>query len=261
MIYVLGGKFNAAIEAAKILKKMNLPFYICVSKGEQKIVALHSLEKYAKEEGIEIIESIDVFEGERIFFISVEYDKIIDTKRFKEDSLFFNIHFSLLPKYRGTMTSFWPIIFREKETGVTLHEIDGGIDTGPIIAQKTFPIKEEYTCRDLYFKYHEVAGELLREMLPRLISGQYISTPQVDISASSFPRFLYSYFPKEFLSKNLKLMEAKDVYNILRALIFEEYQLPIVDGRRISKVSFSNFDKSNFKIPTNSGYLYAKCID
>ncbi|MDE8564474.1 formyltransferase family protein [Anoxybacillus rupiensis] len=261
MIYILGGKFNAAIEAAKVLKQMKIPLYVYVSKGEEKIKGLHSLREYALQEGIEVIQNVNIFKGKKIFFLSVECDTILKMDEFKEGSRFFNLHFSLLPKYRGTMTSFWPIIFREKETGVTLHEMDASIDTGPIIAQKAFPLREEYTCKDLYFKYHEVAAELLRGILPRVVREEYTSVPQIEIAASSFPRFLYNYFPKEFLSRDLKLMEKQDVYNILRALIFEEFQLPIVDGKKIKKVSLVSFDGFDFKIPTNNDYLYAKTID
>ncbi|MEP7219920.1 MAG: formyltransferase family protein, partial [Bacteroidota bacterium] len=170
---------------------------------------------------------------------------------------FFNIHFSLLPAYRGTMTSFWPIVLRERSTGVTLHRIDDGIDTGDIIARRSFVIGEEDTCRDLYFRYHEAAAALLRDHLESVINGSFTATPQGNEGAGSFPRFLYPFFPKEFTSRQLRLMERGDVHNILRALIFREYQLPLVDGERIARIALADFPERNRTLPTNGGELYA----
>jgi methionyl-tRNA formyltransferase len=59
-------------------------------------------------------------------------------------------------------TSAWPILNGEDETGVTLHEIDEGIDTGNIIDQISFPITEDDTARDLYFKYLKYGSMLIR---------------------------------------------------------------------------------------------------
>ena len=53
----------------------------------------------------------------------------------------FNFHFSLLPKFRGCHTNFYQIYFGEKKSGVTLHKIDNGIDTGAIISKIQYKIK------------------------------------------------------------------------------------------------------------------------
>ena len=73
----------------------------------------------------------------KIFFISLEFDKIINTSLFKTTNLF-NIHFSLLPRYKGMYTSILPILNGDKISGVTLHKIDRGIDTGDIIDKCSF---------------------------------------------------------------------------------------------------------------------------
>ena len=74
-----------------------------------------------------------------LIFISIEFEEIIKINRFKSKELF-NFHFSLLPKYRGCHTNFFQIYFGEKYSGVTLHKIDDGIDTGPIISNIKFKI-------------------------------------------------------------------------------------------------------------------------
>lgn len=261
MIYIIAGKLNAAVRALEVFHKMGIDPLIYVSTGEERIKGMNSLKEYANKTGSRIIREISEIYGRKVFFLSVECDKIIDKKLFEKGSKFFNVHFSLLPKYRGTMTSFWPIVFGEHETGVTLHEIDEGIDTGEIISQIKFEIKGEYTCRDLYFKYHENASKLVEEVIPCIVQGKYGSFPQENRNATSFPRFLYHHFPKEFCSKQLKLMEKRQVYNILRALIFREFQLPSIDGKKITAVSLKPLDTTTLSIQTNSGNVYVEIAD
>ena len=72
-----------------------------------------------------------------LIFISIHYDKIIKIENFKTKNLY-NFHFSLLPKYKGMHTGAHPIINGENYSGVTLHKIDNGIDTGDVIDQIKF---------------------------------------------------------------------------------------------------------------------------
>ena len=61
-----------------------------------------------------------------------------------------NFHFSLLPKYRGCHTNFYQILNGEKYSGVSLHKIDKGIDTGDIIDQVKFKVRLNDTAYDNY---------------------------------------------------------------------------------------------------------------
>ena len=112
-----------------------------------------SLKRIAIDNNINVISDIDkLYNIEDLIFISLEYDKIIDVNLFKSKKLY-NIHFSKLPSYKGMYTSAWPILNGENYSGVTLHKIDNGIDTGDIIDQLEFKIDINWTCRDLYFTY------------------------------------------------------------------------------------------------------------
>ena len=77
----------------------------------------------------------------RLYVIAcyIEFDQIIKPTEFRSNRLF-NIHFSYLPEFKGMYTSAIPILQGSTHTGVTLHGIDQGIDTGPIIAQEKFEI-------------------------------------------------------------------------------------------------------------------------
>lgn len=79
--------------------------------------------------------------------------------------------------YKGVYTSYWPIICNEKVSGVTLQEIDVGIDTGNIIAQETFKLGNRITSKQLYSKYIEMGMHLVKENFHKLISGNYSAKP------------------------------------------------------------------------------------
>ncbi|MEP6788375.1 MAG: methionyl-tRNA formyltransferase [Acidobacteriota bacterium] len=79
-----------------------------------------------------------------------------------------NVHFSLLPKYRGAAPVNWAIVNGETETGVTTMRMDAGLDTGDILVQQAAPIDSEQTAIDLMTKLSFIGAELLSETLSHL---------------------------------------------------------------------------------------------
>lgn len=90
----------------------------------------------------------------------------------------FNLHGSLLPKYRGAAPINWAIINGEKETGVTTFFIDEQIDTGKILMQRKCRIEERETIGTLYDKLMSMGAELVVETVNGLISGTLQPRPQ-----------------------------------------------------------------------------------
>ncbi len=81
-----------------------------------------------------------------------------------------NVHFSLLPKYRGAAPVNWAVVRGERETGVTTMRIDEGLDTGDIYLQRATPIGDEETAPELLARLAETGAELLGETLARIDS-------------------------------------------------------------------------------------------
>jgi methionyl-tRNA formyltransferase len=81
---------------------------------------------------------------------------------------FINVHFSLLPKYRGAAPVNWAIVRGEQETGVTTMLIDEGLDTGPMLLQRETAIGETETAPELLARLAASGAELLSETLARL---------------------------------------------------------------------------------------------
>lgn len=185
--------------------------------------------KFSLDHGIKLTSLKELYQVNNLIFVSLEYDKIIQPQKFKSKNLF-NIHFSLLPKYRGMYTSIWPILNNENETGVTLHRIDPGIDTGNVIASIRFKIEKNDTSRAIYFKNLKYGQLLFEEQFPNLLSGNIIEIKQEE-SMSSYYSKGSIIFEKLNINLNCSSIE---LYNQVRAYNFREYQTPKVHGYNIS---------------------------
>lgn len=86
-----------------------------------------------------------------MLFLSIELDRIIRPEKFKTKELY-NIHFSMLPKYKGCFTTIMPILNGEESTCVTFHRMRVGIDTGEIVEQKEIKIEDSDSSFDIYKK-------------------------------------------------------------------------------------------------------------
>ena len=98
----------------------------------------------------------------------------------------FNLHGSLLPKYRGRAPINWVLINGEQETGVTLHYMTPRPDDGDIVAQKKVLIAPDDTAKSLNEKMTRAATEMLDEILPRLKTGQVPRRAQDHSQATYF---------------------------------------------------------------------------
>jgi methionyl-tRNA formyltransferase len=99
-----------------------------------------------------------------------------------------NVHGSLLPRYRGAAPVQWAIARGETETGVTTMLMDEGLDTGPILLQRSVPILEEDTGGSLEEKLAAIGADLLLETLARLEQGALVPAPQDESRSTLAPR-------------------------------------------------------------------------
>lgn len=257
----IAGKNDIAINSIKFLLKNNIfnKKDICViinSSSNNKFG--FSLKDFVKKEKITVVNIEQIYNIKDLIFVSLEYDKIIDINKFVSDRLF-NIHFSKLPAYKGMYTSCLPILNGETTTGVTLHKIDSGIDTGDIIKQKVFKININDTARDLYLKYLKKGFTLFKENIENIINNDFFTYKQ-HIEKSSY------YSRKTIDFKNIKIdlnRTSFQIHNQLRAFIFKEYQLPKIKNIFVTKtiitdnfIGYNKFieKKDKFIISGTDGY-------
>jgi len=98
-----------------------------------------------------------------------------------------NIHASLLPLYRGAAPVNWAIIRGEKETGITIMQMDEGMDTGAILAQERIPIEPNDTAGTLMEKLSVLGANLITAALPQVVSGKLVPTAQDSSQATLAP--------------------------------------------------------------------------
>lgn len=95
-----------------------------------------------------------------------------------------NIHGALLPRYRGCNPTQWAIIHQEYVTGVTLHEMDSGLDTGPVIDQRKVPIFIEDTWLDVRSRQEIATDALLSANVPKVLSENWSAVTQYEPGAT-----------------------------------------------------------------------------
>lgn len=100
----------------------------------------------------------------------------------------FNLHGSLLPKYRGRAPLNWALLNGEKETGVTLHRMVKRADAGAIVAQQRVNITPDDVALTLHHKLCQAARLMLEQMLPAIKRGEFHEIPQNEADATCFGR-------------------------------------------------------------------------
>lgn len=98
-----------------------------------------------------------------------------------------NVHPSLLPKYRGAAPIQWALINGETETGVTLMRPIATMDAGPVFVQEKVAIADDDNEITLSRRLAVLGGELLAEMLPKIVSGKIKPTPQDESGVTMAP--------------------------------------------------------------------------
>jgi methionyl-tRNA formyltransferase len=99
-----------------------------------------------------------------------------------------NLHPSLLPRYRGANPYFWVLKNQENETGVTLHYMDEGLDTGNIIQQKSKRIEPKTTMGELFMDLNTTGIEMMMDLLKRLKSENKAPSGHPQENSGNFPK-------------------------------------------------------------------------
>ena len=235
----IAGKNKCAIDALLYVKKKYKKYNLLAlpnksdnsRDGWQK-----SFKKFAKKQKIKITNLNELYKIRNLFLFSLEYEEILNIKKFKSNKLF-NLHFSLLPKYRGCHTNFYQIYFGEKKSGVTLHKIEAGIDNGKIIDTISFKITKNATAYDNYINLLNKSVILFKKNIKNILSNNYRLKKQNLKKGRYFSRSSVDY---NKLS-NIKVIKNNlDDHNKIRSLIFPPFQLPIYNGKKIKKSFYVN---------------------
>jgi methionyl-tRNA formyltransferase len=121
-------------------------------------------------------------------FVVVAYGRILPRALLELPRLGpYNVHGSLLPKYRGAAPIQWSIIRGESVTGVSIMKMDEGLDTGPVLATHEEPINDDDTTSTLAERLSVSGATLMAATLPRIADGSLTPVAQDNAEASLAP--------------------------------------------------------------------------
>jgi methionyl-tRNA formyltransferase len=212
---------------------------------------------FIKKQSVDVIASIN-------YLFLIEDDIINHPKQ-----LIFNIHGSLLPKYRGRTPHVWAIINGESKAGITAHKIEIGCDTGDIIEQIEVPILSEDTGADMLKKYEKLYFPLVDKILKKVKTNQLIYTKQDESKATYFGKRT----PKDgqidwhWTSLQIKNWVRAQADPYPGAFTFYETKKIIIDQVSITKEAKTKYEPGtildinpNIKIATSDGIVILKVI-
>lgn len=185
--HILSSPQFAAYEVAAVLTREDAP------TGRKRVLTQSPVADVAVAHDIKVIKAnrIDTAALEAITAIGAEVAVVVAYGVIlKPDALraiprgWFNLHYSLLPKYRGAAPVQRAIMAGEEVTGVTLFQLDAGMDTGPVAGMVPAEIQPNDTAGTLLTRLRILGLSLLSEKLPAIAAGLCVFEPQEDSQAS-----------------------------------------------------------------------------
>jgi methionyl-tRNA formyltransferase len=187
--------------------------------GRGNVLTPPAVKLRAHELGIPVIQPVKVRDGALEFWLRerevdvalvVAYGRILpkavlDTPR----RGCVNVHGSLLPKFRGAAPIQWSILAMERETGVTLMQMDEGMDTGAMLSTRAVTIGEDETSEQLAVRLSALGAAIVREDLPLYLQGSLSPVPQDNALATMAP----------MLTKEMSEMDFRDSAQKLHAKV------------------------------------------
>lgn len=188
---LLTGENFALHDIAGVLTREDAPV------GRKRVITPSPVAQLADEYGIPVIKAnkvtsdvlLKISEVNVDAAVVVAYGALLGPEAL--DSLpkgWYNLHYSLLPKYRGAAPVQWALINGEKETGVTLFQLDAGMDTGPILGSAGCIIEPRDNAASLLGKLSTLGISVLAEALPMIESGIMPLRQQRDADATFAPK-------------------------------------------------------------------------
>jgi len=171
----------------------------------------------------------------------------------------FNLHASLLPKYRGAAPINWAVINGEKETGVTTFFLKHEIDTGDIIDRERIDILDTDNVGNVHDKLMHLGAALTLKTVNSIIDGTFTTVPQDDMLAGTQPTPAPKIF-RETCHIDLS-RSAVDIHNLVRGLSpYPAAWTDIItaDGKTLTAKIFATALTSRNSSPENKGKVFAE---
>lgn len=132
-----------------------------------------------------------------------------------------NVHASLLPRWRGAAPIQAAILCGDSETGISLMQMDAGLDTGPVFARATMGIGADETAKDLHDRLASLGGELLVKHLREILDGTLVAQEQAAAGATYAPKIRKADAKMDWTQSSTELHRHVRAYNPVPGASFE----------------------------------------
>ncbi|MEZ4883759.1 MAG: formyltransferase family protein [Chitinophagales bacterium] len=208
---------------------------IAVGIGQpSKVHQKSDIQLIAEENKIHLFANLDEL-PECDFILSVQYHKILKAQHIaKARQLAVNLHMAPLPEYRGCNQFSFAILDEAQVFGTTLHQLEVGIDSGAILAEKRFPIPKGCWVQDLYQHTLTASRQLFSEKIASILQGNYTPIPQNELIEARGTSY---HFRKEI--EEIKQIDlnwpAEKIERHIRATYFPPFEPPyaMIEGKKI----------------------------
>lgn len=176
----------------------------------------------------------------------------------------FNLHGSLLPRYRGAAPINWAVINGDRETGVTTFFIQQEIDTGDLLLQRATPIGADETAGEVHDRMMHIGADLVLETVQLIESGDYQPRRQDDSKATPAPKLFHETCRIDFVQTT------RQVHDFIRGLspwpgawtTLDDLQLKVVRSRAeytshsLPPGTVVTDNKKELKVACADGYVH-----
>lgn len=181
-----------------------------------------------------------------------------------------NIHASLLPKYRGASPIQWAVLNGEEVSGVTIMQMDEGIDTGDILMQETVTLDAKETGESLFDKLAVCGADLIVKALDAIEAGKVTPIKQ-DEAASTHVGMLKKEFGRMDFSQDAVVLERKirglnswpSAYTYFKGKTLKIWDADVADASGFAKAQCGevvDVTKDSFLVMTGNGLLAIKDV-
>lgn len=206
-------------------------------KGRGKEVAFSPVKECAIKHGINVFQPLKIRLPENVeelkkyeadVFVVAAFGQIL-SKEILDMPKYgcINIHASLLPKYRGASPIAWSILNGDEETGVTIMQMNEGMDTGDILLQRAIPIEKKETTEGLFDKLMVLGADMITEALDKLSKGELKAVPQDESLATKVGK----------MDKTFGLIDWNEAAEVIERKIRGLYSWPsaytFINGKRL----------------------------
>ena len=233
---------DAGHEVAAVFTQPDKP------RGRKQIMTPPEVKVLALEKGLDVYQPNTLRDGRAMAIIEdikpeaiivAAYGKILPKEMLDYPRYgCINVHGSLLPKYRGSAPIQWSVINGDQETGVTIMQMNEGVDTGDMLYQKAIPIGIDDTAESMFEKLASLGAEMLIETLEMIVKGELTAEKQDESQSCYAP----------MLDKSISVIDwhksGLQVHNLVRGLYSWPIAQTTLNGKKLKIYRTSPCEKN-----------------